>query len=128
MRYLSLLAIAALAFLAPGAKAQEREERGGDMHERARIAVERTDDDLQRFVHRENLSDRYRDRFEAAMKDLHEFRDAMARGHWDDGRQRLDRAIENIQFVADNARIGEHERDTLREDIRSLRDIREGWR
>jgi hypothetical protein len=62
------------------------------------------------------------------IKDLREFREAMAKGHWDDGRARLDRAIANMEFVADNASIGEHERETLREDIRSLRDVRDGWR
>src|SRR5580692_156234 len=121
MRYFSLLALAAVALVLPRVSAQERD----DMHERARLAVDRTNDDLQRFVHRDNISERHRERFDAAIKDLREFREAMAKGHWDDGRARLDRAIANMEFVADNASIGEHERETLREDIRSLRDVRD---
>jgi hypothetical protein len=130
MRYLRslMLATAALSvtLLAPQVVQMARAQE--DMHERTRMAVLKTDDDLQRFVHRDNLTEGERDRFEAAMRDLHEFREAVANGHWDGARERLGRTIENIEFVANNATIGEREKEALRDDVRRLREARDGWR
>lgn len=130
MRYLRslMLATAALSvtLLAPQVVQVARAQ--GDMHERTRMAVLKTDNDLQRFVHRDNLTERERDRFEAAQRDLHEFRQAVADGRWDGARERLDRTIENIEFVANNATIGEREKEALRDDVRRLREARDGWR
>jgi molecular chaperone DnaK (HSP70) len=124
MRYFPFLAVAAIAFLVPAAHAREQE----DFHEKARHAVERTDNDLQKFVHRDNLNDGQREKFDAAMKDLKEFREDAAAGKWEGGRERLERAIGNIESVVKNAPIGEQERQTLEIDLYTLRDIRDGWR
>jgi hypothetical protein len=110
-----------LALLIPTAFAQ-------DFHESARKAVMTTNDDLQRFVHRDNLTEDQRGRFDTAMREMHEFIDDASAGRWEHGREHLDHAIENIEFVADNASIGNRERDMLREDIRHLREVRDGWR
>ena len=101
---------------------------GQDLHERGRVAVRTTNDDLQRFVHRDNLTEDQRGRFDTALREMREFTDDAAAGRWEHGREHLDHAIENIDFVADNASIGPHERDMLREDTKRLREIRDGWR
>jgi hypothetical protein len=124
MRHLRTLTIAAIAlpiaFLTAYAQA--------DFHDRARQAVEKTNDDLERFVHRDNLDREQRERFDVAMRELHNFREAAREGRWEGGREHLDRAIENIEAVAEHARIGDHEREALHEDIRHLREVRDGWR
>jgi hypothetical protein len=99
-----------------------------DFHDRARQAVEKTNDDLQRFVHRDNLDREQRERFDVAMRELHDFREAARDGRWEGGREHLDRAIENIETVANRASMGDHEREELREDIHRLREVRDGWR
>jgi molecular chaperone DnaK (HSP70) len=124
MRHVPFLALAAIAFLIPPAHAREQE----DFREKAKHAVERTDNDLQKYVHRENLNDRQREKLDAAMKDLKEFRESAAAGKWDGERERLERAIDNIDFVVTNAQIGEQEKTTLGIDLYTLRDIRDGWR
>ncbi len=124
MRYFSFLAVAALAWLVPTAHAREQE----DFHERARHVVERTDKDLQSFVHRDALNGPQREKFDAALKDLKEFGEETAAGKWDGGRERLERAIGNIDFVVNNATIDEQQRQTLRIDLYTLRDVHDGWR
>jgi hypothetical protein len=99
-----------------------------DFHERARHAVEQTQNDLQRFVHRDNLNEEQRGRFDAAIRDLREFHEMAENGRWEGGRERLDRAIGNIEMVVEHSEIGEHERAALREDVRHLREARDGWR
>ena len=68
MRHFFLLALGAIALLIPSAHAREQQ----DLKERVRDAVQRTDKDLGNLVHREKLNDQQRDRFDAAVKDLHE--------------------------------------------------------
>lgn len=99
-----------------------------DWHDRARQAVEKTNDDLQRYVHRDNLNEEARGRLDVAMRELHEFREAATAGRWEGGREHLDRAIENVEAVIEHASIGEHERGELREDVHRLREARDGWR
>ena len=123
MRHFTFLALAALALI-PAAHAREQE----DFRERARHVVERTDNDLQKYVHRDNLNGAQREKFDAALKDLKEFRDETAAGKWDGGRERIERAIDNIDFVVEHATIGEQEKQTLRIDLYTLRDVRDGWR
>jgi|ERR1700722_19667461 hypothetical protein len=122
LRGLNLAAIALpIAMLVPAAYAQ-------DLHERSRQAVMTTNDDLQKYVHRDNLTDDQRGRFDTAIREMREFSDDAAAGRWEHGREHLNVAIENIEFVADNASIGPHERDMLHEDTKHLREIRDGWR
>jgi molecular chaperone DnaK (HSP70) len=122
MRPIAFLAVA--AWLVPWAHAREQE----DFHEKARHAVERTDNDLQKYVHRDNLDAGQREKFDAATKDLTEFREAAAKNQWDGERERLERAIDEIESVVKNAKIGDQERTTLEIDLYTLRDVRDGWK
>lgn len=121
---LHLAAAAVLvAALIPAVRAQGEMPR--EMHERARWLTDRTTEDLQRFVHRDNLDPQDRQRLDAALHDLHAFRENVGPGHFD--REVLTRAIDNIEAVANHASLGEHERTTLHEDIHRLRDLRDHW-
>ena len=122
MRHFAFLAVAFL--LVPAAHAREQE----DFHQKAKLAAERTDNDLQKYVHRDNLNDAQRGKFDAALKDLTEFREAAAKNQWDGERERLERAIDEIEFVVKNAKIAEQERTTLEIDLYTLRDVRDGWK
>ncbi len=122
MRLFAFLSVAAL--LVPLADAREQE----DFHEKARHTVERTDNDLQKYVHRDNLDAGLREKFDAAMKDLTEFREAAAKNQWDGERERLERAIGEIESVVKSAKIGDQERTTLEIDLYTLRDVRDGWK
>lgn len=123
MRYFALLALGAIAFFVPVAHAKEQQ----DLRERVRDAVQRTDKDLGTLVHRDKLDEQQRDRFDAAMKDLHELRDAVASKRWEGERGRLERAIDNIDFVAKHAPIAEGDRQTLDIDLYTLRVILDSW-
>jgi acyl-CoA reductase-like NAD-dependent aldehyde dehydrogenase len=123
MRHFPLLALGALALLVPGAHAREQQ----DLRERVRDAVQRTDKDLGNFVHRDKLNEQQRDRFDAAIKDLRELREAVAGGRWEGERERLERAIDNIDFVAKHAPIDEGDRQTLGIDLYTLRVILDSW-
>lgn len=123
-RYFSLSALVAIAALVPSSYAREQQ----DFHERVKNAVTRTDKDLGTYVHRDNLSGEPRDRFDAAVKDLSALRDAIAAGQWDGAKERLEHAIDNIDFVVQHAPIGEQEKQTLGIDLYTLRDIRDGWK
>jgi hypothetical protein len=122
MRYFAFLAMA--VWLVPPAHAREQE----DFHQKAKLAVDRTDNDLQKYVHRDNLNDAQRGKYDAAMKDLTEFREAAAKNQWDGERERLERAIDEIEFVVKNAKIADQERTTLEIDLYTLRDVRDGWK
>jgi hypothetical protein len=122
MRPFAFLAAAVLLVSSAPAKEQE------DFHEKAKLAVQRTDNDLQKFVHRDNLNEAQRGKFDAALKDLTEFRDAASKNQWDGERERLERAIDEIEFVVKNAKIGDQERTTLEIDLYTLRDVRDGWK
>lgn len=124
MRHLPLFALTAIALLVPAAHAREQQ----DFRERARHAVERTDKDLGTYVHRENLNEPQREKFDAAMKDLRELHADMEAGRWDGARERLEHAIDEIDAVVKSAPIGEQERTTLGIDLYTLRDIRDGWK
>jgi len=124
MRHFSLLAMGAIALLVPAANAREQQ----DLRERVRDAVQRTDKDLGNLVHRDKLNDQQRDRFDAAVKDLHELRDAVANGHWEGERDRMERAADNIDFLSKNAPIEESDRQTLGIDLYTLRVILDSWK
>jgi hypothetical protein len=124
MRHVAFLAVAAAALLVPAAHAREQ----ADLHERARLAVERTDKDLQTYVHRDKLDGQQREKFDAAVKDLKDFHDDAAAGKWDGGRERLERAIDNIDFVVNHATLSEQEKTTLGIDLYTLRDVRDAWK
>ncbi len=122
MRSIAFLALA--AWLIPAVHAREQE----DFHQKAKLAVQRTDNDLQKYVHRDNLDAGERGKFDAAMKDLTDFREAAAKNQWDGERERLVRAIDEIESVVKNAKIADQERTTLEIDLYTLRDVRDGWK
>jgi hypothetical protein len=123
MRSLCFLAFAAIGLMIP---AQAREQ--ADFRERAKHAVERADKDLSASIHRDNLDADQRAKFDAAVKDLHELHDAMEAGKWEGGLEKLDHAIDDIDFVVKHAPLGEQEKTTLGIDLYTLRDIRDGWK
>jgi hypothetical protein len=124
MRHFQLLALAAITLLVPAAHAREQQ----DLRERIRDGVQRTDKDLGNLIHRDKLNDQQRDRFDAAVKDLHELREAVTSKRWEDERDLLERAVENIDFLANHAPIDEGDRQTLDIDLFTLRVILDSWK
>jgi hypothetical protein len=128
VRYFPLLvsglAIGVIALLVPAAHAREVQ----DLREQVRDGVQRTDKDLGDFVHRDKLDQQQRDRFDAAIKDLHELGDAVADGKWQGERGRLERTVENIEFLQKHAPIEEGDRQVLGIDLNTLRVILEHWK
>jgi hypothetical protein len=119
-----LLALGAIALVVPGAHAREVQ----DLREQVRDGVQRTDKDLGDFVHRDKLDEQQRDRFDAAVKDLRELGEAVAGGHWESERGRLERTVENIDFLQKHAPIAEGDRQVLGIDVNTLRVILDHWK
>ena len=124
MRHFPLLPLAAIALLVPGAHARELQ----DLREQVRYAVQRTDKDLGDFVNRDKLNEQQRDRFDAAIKDLRALSEAVAGGRWERERGRLERAVDNIDFVVKHATINEKDRQMLGVDVYTLRGVVESWK
>lgn len=124
MRHFPLLALAAIALLVPGAHARELK----DLREQVRYAVQRTDKDLGNLVHRDKLDEQQRDRFDAAIKDLRALGEAVAGERWEGERGRLERAVDNIDFVVKHAPIDEGDRQTLGIDLYTLRTVLDSWK
>lgn len=119
-----LLAFGAIALLVPGAHAREVQ----DLRELVRDGVQRTDKDLGDFVHRDKLNEQQRERFDAAVKDLRELGEAVAGGKWEGERGRLERTVENIDFLQKHAPIEEADRQMLGIDLNTLRGILDRWK
>ena len=124
MRHFPLLALGAIALLVPAAHAREVQ----DLREQVRDGVQRTDKDLGEFVHRDKLNEQQRSRFDAAVKDLQVLGEAVAGGKWEAERGRLERAIENIDFLQKHAPIEDGDRQLLGIDVYTLRGILEHWK
>jgi hypothetical protein len=124
MRYFTLLTFSAIALLVPVVHAREVQ----DLREQVRDGVQRADKDLGDFVHRDKLNEQQRDRFDAAVKDLRELGEAVAGGKWEDERGRLERTVENIDFLQKHAPIEEGDRQVLGIDLNTLRVILEHWK
>jgi hypothetical protein len=127
MRHLSLLILAAIALLVsslvPPAGAREHQE----LRERVRDGVQRTDKDLGNLVHRDKLNEEQRKRFDAAIEDLGKLREAVAGEKWEAERTRLERAVENIDFLVKHAPIDDSDRQTLGIDLYTLQVILDSW-
>jgi hypothetical protein len=126
MRNLSLAilgAIALLASLVPSVHAREQQE----LRDRIRDGVQRTDKDLGNFVHRDKLNQQQRERFDAVIEDLGKLREAVAGTKWEGERPRLERAIENIDFLVKHAPIDDGDRQTLGIDLYTLQVILDSW-
>jgi len=119
-----LLLLGAAALLVPAALAKERQ----DLREQVRDGVLRTDKDLGACVNRDKLNAEQRDRFDAAVKDLHELRDGVADKRWEGERNLLERAVDNIDFLSKHAPIQDGDRQTLGIDLYTLRVILDSWK
>lgn len=124
MRHFSLLALSLISLFVPAVHAKEQQ----DLRERVRDAVQRTDKDLGTLVHRDKLNQQQRDRFDAAINDLRELREAVAGGRWEGERQRLERAADNIESVMKDASISEGDRQTLGIDLYTLQVLLDSWK
>jgi hypothetical protein len=125
MRHFPILALAAIFLpLIPPAHAREQE----DFRERLKNAVERTDKDFGSIVQREKLDQDQRTRFDAAEKDLGDLREAVANWKWEGDRDKLEHAIDNLDFVSKHAPISDSDRQTLGIDLYTLKVIRDSWK
>jgi hypothetical protein len=122
MRHFLLLAL--IALLIPAVHAREQQP----LRERVRDGVLRTDKDFETLVHRDQLNEEQRNRFDAAVKDLNELREAVGSTKWEGERQLLERAVDNIDFVVTNGAISESDRQTLGIDLYTLRVILDSWK
>ena len=120
--FLFLSGVAGLLICAAQAKEQQ------DLRERVRDGVQRTDKDLEAVVHRDKLDAQQRDRFDAMVNDLHELREAVAGSQWEGERGRLERAVENLDFLTKHAPLDEGDRQTLGIDLYTLRVILDSWK
>ena len=123
MRYFPLLPLA-IILLVSGAYAGER----ADLHEQVSYSVDRTDKDLGDLVNRDKLNEQQRDKFDSAVKDLRALSDAMAGDQWKNERKRLERAVDNIDFVVKNATLKDRDRQMLGIDVHTLRGVIESWK
>ncbi len=124
MRHFTLLALSAIALLAPLAQAREVTE----LREQVRDGVKRTDKDLGRLVHRDKLTEQQRTRFDAAVKDLDTLTEAVTTDKWLKDRDVLVRAVDNIDFLQKNAAIEEADRQSLGIDVYTLKVILDSWK
>ena len=124
MRFLSALFLCAIVCYVPAAHGRELTE----LRERVRDAVQRTDKDLGSLVHREKLTEPQRAKFDAAVKDLEDLQEAVKSDKWQNERDKMERAADNIDFLQKNAQINEADRQTLGIDVYTLQTILDSWK
>ena len=124
LRHFFLLALGAIALLAPIAHAREVTE----LREQVRDGVKRTDKDLGRLIPRDKLSEPQRMRFDAAVKDLQDLTEGVTTDKWLKERDVLVRAVDNIDFLQKNAPIEEADRQSLGIDVYTLKVILDSWK
>jgi len=124
MRHLPVVILTAIAWLVPAAHAREQTE----LRDRIRDGVQRTDKDLGNYVHRDKLDEAQRKKFDAVVEDFDKLRQALAAGKWENERERLERAVDNIDFLAKHAPIEEADRQTLGIDVYTLQVILDAWK
>lgn len=85
--------------------------------------VEQTIDHLERIARSNGVySRRERDRYDNALRHLHQFQDRLRRRDFDKGK--LDQAIEDVQNVVDHNRMDRRAKDVLWRDLGALRELR----
>lgn len=85
--------------------------------------VEQTIADLEGIARANGAySRRERDRYDNALRHLHQFQDRLRRRDFDKGK--LDQAIEDVQNVVDHNRIDRRAKDVLWRDLSALREFR----
>lgn len=106
------------------ARAEEHRDYGDrddyrSEHRYAEPVVDRAMEDLQRLSWNGRVDSKH---FETAMSNLARFEDRLREGVFDNSR--LDRAIGNMQRVANSNRISFRDRRVLEEDLAGLRNFR----
>ncbi len=89
----------------------------------ARQLVQRVQDDLRHVKHEDVGNHKQEDHVEGALKHLSDFDRGLSNNRFD--KDRLDAAIDHIRKVVDDNTIDAKTRDTLNEDIDSLRQLKE---
>jgi len=87
--------------------------------------VDRVHADLNQAYGTRHFSSGDRDRLNKAEKELRDFSQKWQRGKFD--KDELDGAIDSIQHVLDNNKLGHGERDAVGEDVSQLRKMREAY-
>lgn len=127
MRYFCLLlALGSIALIVPSAQAREVTE----LRDQIRDGVKRTDKDLGNVIQRDKLNEQQRGRYDAAVKDLEGLSEVIAAkdGKWQAERERLVRAVDNIDFLQKNAPLADADRQVIGIDLYTLRTILDSWK
>jgi hypothetical protein len=90
----------------------------------ARQLIGRTDHDL-RAVSPDALSEKERERYDNALRDLSEFDKDLSHGKYDKGK--LNDAIDDVNNVCKNNTLPPEQRDVLQSDLEGLRALRDRW-
>ena len=80
--------------------------------------------DIDRAARQSWVDNHERKHFYEASRKLQEFEERWARGNWDNGK--LDKAIENLQHLAESDQVRGREREVLYRDLNELRQFRSG--
>lgn len=91
-----------------------------------RRPVEATLHDLQEIASRHSYNGRERERYDNAIRHLHEFGERLHEGGRFD-KDKLDQAIGDVQSVIDHNPMGPPARERLMHDVAELRRLREHW-
>ena len=93
--------------------------------DRAHRVIGKTQEDLRRIEHHEAWAEGDRGHYEAAERNLSDVRRDLDQNRLDRGR--LDETIAEIEHITHVDRIEPRARETLTEDVRQLRRLREEW-
>jgi hypothetical protein len=124
----TILAAIGLAVMAAGAYAHDGDDdwRRSDRRAPARYErwnpVERSIRDLQAIYSRARVDRHEADHFRRAIGELSEFQRRAARGDFD--RKRLDRALDNMDHLADARQLHPRDRAVVRSHMRELENLR----
>ena len=124
MHHLLHFLFAAMFLLAPFSQAREIQE----LREKVRDGVLRTDKDLGKTVHPEKLTKEQREKFDAAIEDLQALQESVKTSKWEGERDRLERATDNIDFLATHAALDDGDKQLLGIDVYTLRVILDSWK
>jgi hypothetical protein len=115
------LALAMLAVSTPVTLLADDHERHPGM---ARDLVARAQSDVQKASQftRNNEKGKERERFDNSQKSLAELDRSFSKGKYN--KDRLDKAIEDIQSILDHNTLASEDRDVLRQDVTDLRAMR----
>jgi hypothetical protein len=80
---------------------------------------------LERIAERNTYSGKERERYDNALRHLSQFTARIQQGRFD--KDKLDEAIDDVQNVIDNNRMGERARRVLLRDVAELRRLRENY-